>query len=50
MQACDYPRLDITWDGLDYHRVELKSDLTLSLLRARFIELNLPINVEVGLR
>jgi hypothetical protein len=28
--------------------VELKDDLTVSLLQARLIELNLPINVAVG--
>ena len=28
--------------------VELKDDLTVSLLQARLIELNLPINVKVG--
>jgi hypothetical protein len=30
--------------------VDLKDDLTVSLLQARLIELNLPINVEVGMR
>jgi hypothetical protein len=34
--------------GFDYHWVELKDDLTVSLLQARLIELNLPINVAVG--
>jgi hypothetical protein len=34
--------------GFDYHWVELKDDLTVSLLQARLIELRLPINVEVG--
>jgi hypothetical protein len=36
--------------GFDYHWVELKDDLTVSLLQARLIELNLPINVAVGTR
>jgi hypothetical protein len=31
-----------------YTGVELKDDLTVSLLQARLIELNLPINVVVG--
>jgi hypothetical protein len=34
--------------GFSYHWVELKDDLTASLLQARLIELNLPITVEVG--
>jgi hypothetical protein len=33
--------------GNSYTWVELKDDLTVSLLQARFIELNLPIDVEV---
>jgi hypothetical protein len=32
----------------DYHWVELKDDLTVSLLQGRLIELGLPINVVVG--
>jgi hypothetical protein len=32
----------------DYHWVELKDGLTVSLLQARLIELGLPINVKVG--
>jgi hypothetical protein len=42
--------LDIDWDGLDYHSVELKDDLTVSPLQARLNEPDLPINVEVGVR
>ena len=34
--------------GNTYTWVELKDDLTASLLQARLIELGLPINVEVG--
>jgi len=34
--------------GNSYTWVELKDDLTVSLLQARLIELNLPINVAVG--
>jgi hypothetical protein len=34
--------------GNSYTWVELKDDLTVSLLQARLIELNLPIKVEVG--
>jgi hypothetical protein len=34
--------------GNSYHWVELKDDLTVSLLQARLIELNLPIKVTVG--
>jgi hypothetical protein len=34
--------------GNSYTWVELKDDLTVSLLQARLIELNLPIDVEVG--
>jgi hypothetical protein len=34
--------------GNSYHWVELKDDLTASLLQARLIELNLPIKVAVG--
>jgi hypothetical protein len=34
--------------GFDYHWVELKDDLTVSLLQGRLIELGLPINVVVG--
>jgi hypothetical protein len=33
--------------GNSYHWVDLKDDLTVSLLQARLIELNLPIDVEV---
>ena len=36
--------------GNTYTWVELKDDLTVSLLQARLIELNLPINVAVGTR
>jgi hypothetical protein len=36
--------------GFSYHWVELKDDLTVSLLQARLIELNMPINVVVGTR
>ena len=36
--------------GNTYHWVDLKDDLTASLLQARLIELNLPIKVEVGSR
>ena len=36
--------------GNSYTWVEQKDDLTLSLLSARLIELNLPINVAVGTR
>jgi hypothetical protein len=34
--------------GNSYHWVELKDDLTASLLQARLVELNLPIDVKVG--
>ena len=34
--------------GNSYTWVELKDDLTVSLLQARLIELNVPINVAVG--
>jgi hypothetical protein len=34
--------------GFIYHWVELKDDLTVSLLQARLIELNLPINVKIA--
>ena len=34
--------------GNSYTWVELRDDLTVSLLQARLIELNLPINVKVG--
>jgi hypothetical protein len=34
--------------GNCYHWVDLKDDLTVSLLQARLIELNLPINVRIG--
>jgi hypothetical protein len=34
--------------GFSYTWVDLKDDLTASLLRARLIELGLPINVKVG--
>jgi hypothetical protein len=34
--------------GNSYSSVQLKNDLTVSLLQARLIELNLPINVKVG--
>jgi hypothetical protein len=34
--------------GFSYTWVDLKDDLTVSLLQARLIELNLPINVRVG--
>ena len=34
--------------GNSYTWVELQDDLTVSLLQARLIELNLPINVAVG--
>jgi hypothetical protein len=34
--------------GNSYHWVDLKDDLSVSLLQARLIELNLPINVKVG--
>ena len=37
------PANSFTW-------VELRDDLTVSLLQARLIELNLPINVAVGTR
>ena len=36
--------------GNSYTWVELRDDLTVSLLQARLIELNLPINVAVGAR
>jgi hypothetical protein len=36
--------------GNSYTWVELRDNLTVSLLQARLIELNLPINVEVGTR
>ena len=36
--------------GNSYTWVDLKDDLTASLLQARLIELNLPIKVEVGSR
>jgi hypothetical protein len=36
--------------GNSYTWVELRDDLTVSLLQARLIELNLPINVTVGTR
>ena len=36
--------------GNSYTWVELQNDLTVSLLQARLIELNLPINVVVGTR
>ena len=36
--------------GNDYTWVELKDDLTASLLQARLIELHLPINVEIAYR
>ena len=36
--------------GNSYTWVELNDDLTVSLLQARLIELNLPINVEIGTR
>ena len=36
--------------GNSYTWVELRDDLTVSLLQARLIELNLPINVAVGTR
>jgi hypothetical protein len=38
------------FSGNSYTWVELRDDLTLSLLQARLIELNLPINVAVGTR
>ncbi len=38
------------FSGNSYTRVELRDDLTVSLLQARLIELNLPINVAVGTR
>ena len=34
--------------GNSYHWVDLKDDLTVSLLQARLIELHLPIRVAVG--
>jgi hypothetical protein len=34
--------------GSSYSSVHLKDDLTVSLLQARLIELNLPIKVKVG--
>jgi hypothetical protein len=34
--------------GFSYHWVDLKDDLTVSLLQARLVELNLPIKVTVG--
>ena len=34
--------------GNSYTWVELKDDLTVSLLQARFIELNVPVNIAVG--
>jgi hypothetical protein len=34
--------------GNSYHWLELKDDLTASLLQARLVELNLPINVAAG--
>jgi hypothetical protein len=34
--------------GNTYTWVELKDDLTVSLLQARLIELNLPINVKIA--
>jgi hypothetical protein len=34
--------------GFIYHWAELKDDLTVSLLQARLIELNLPINVKIA--
>jgi hypothetical protein len=34
--------------GNSYHWVDLRDDLTVSLLQARLIELKLPINVRVG--
>ena len=36
--------------GNSYTWVELRDDLTVSLLQARLIELNLPIDVEIGTR
>jgi hypothetical protein len=36
--------------GNSYTWVELHDDLTVSLLQARLIELNLPIDVEIGTR
>jgi hypothetical protein len=36
--------------GNSYTWVELRDDLTVSLLQARLIVLNLPINVAVGTR
>jgi hypothetical protein len=36
--------------GTGYTWVELKDDLTASLLQARLIELRLPIDLEIGLR
>jgi hypothetical protein len=36
--------------GNSFTWVELRDDLTVSLLQARLIELNLPINVAVGTR
>jgi hypothetical protein len=36
--------------GNSYTWVDLKDDLTVSLLQARLIELNMPINVVVGTR
>jgi hypothetical protein len=38
------------FSGNSYTWVELRDDLTVSLLQARLIELNLPINVAVGTR
>jgi hypothetical protein len=35
--------------GNSYSSVQLKDDLTVSLLQARLIELNLPINMKVGM-
>ena len=34
--------------GNSYTWVELKDDLTVSLLQARLVELNLPINVKIA--
>jgi hypothetical protein len=36
--------------GNSYTWVELRDDLTVSLMQARLIELSLPINVAVGTR
>jgi hypothetical protein len=41
------PRPNRRRSGNSYTWIELKDDLTVSLLQARLIELNLPINVEV---